>query len=91
MKPPGAIGRGLVSNSGADGGIRTRTRLSPQRFLRPRRLPFRHARSRWSDWEEDTRWHNQAHKNTRDDPGAAGAEDGIRTRDLLLGKEMLYH
>ena len=20
-----------------------------------------------------------------------GAEDGIRTRDLLLGKEMLYH
>jgi hypothetical protein len=21
----------------------------------------------------------------------AGAEDGIRTRDLLLGKEMLYH
>ena len=24
-------------------------------------------------------------------PGDAGAEDGIRTRDLLLGKEMLYH
>ena len=21
----------------------------------------------------------------------SGAEDGIRTRDLLLGKEMLYH
>ena len=29
---------------GADGGIRTRTRVAPQRFLRPRRLPFRHAR-----------------------------------------------
>ncbi len=24
-------------------------------------------------------------------PGDTGAEDGIRTRDLLLGKEMLYH
>src|SRR5829696_6838967 len=24
-------------------------------------------------------------------PGGTGAEDGIRTRDLLLGKEMLYH
>jgi hypothetical protein len=24
-------------------------------------------------------------------PGDAGAADGIRTRDLLLGKEMLYH
>ena len=23
--------------------------------------------------------------------GFSGAEDGIRTRDLLLGKEMLYH
>ena len=30
---------------GADGGIRTRTRVAPQRFLRPRRLPFRHARA----------------------------------------------
>jgi hypothetical protein len=24
-------------------------------------------------------------------PILSGAEDGIRTRDLLLGKEMLYH
>jgi hypothetical protein len=24
-------------------------------------------------------------------PATSGAEDGIRTRDFLLGKEMLYH
>src|SRR5689334_23743256 len=33
----------------------------------------------------------QAQKNPGRWPGLRGAEDGIRTRDLLLGKEMLYH
>ncbi len=38
--------RMIMGSSGADGGIRTRTRVAPQRFLRPRRLPFRHVRQR---------------------------------------------
>ena len=54
---------------GAEGGGRTRTRVAPQRFLRPPRLPFRHFGVE----------------------KATGAEDEGRTRDLLLGKEALYH
>jgi hypothetical protein len=46
------------------------------------RRPIRHAKT------DET--------STNDNGGAtgtaiSGAEDGIRTRDLLLGKEMLYH
>jgi hypothetical protein len=78
---------------GADGGIRTRTRVAPQRFLRPRRLPFRHVRKRVVAHARAYLARN-AHYSKRPgsfDPGDVGAEDGIRTRDLLLGKEMLYH
>ena len=34
---------------------------------------------------------HRAQKSPELCPGWPGAEDGIRTRDLLLGKEMLYH
>ena len=42
-------------------------------------------------------WVSSARRASRDGVGAMtglnenGAEDGIRTRDLLLGKETLYH
>jgi hypothetical protein len=86
-----------VGHHGADDGVRTRTALAGQRFLRPPRLPFRHVRvSRL-----DRAWSVQGPaavdatamgtKNPGRWPGIRGAEDGIRTRDLLLGKEMLYH
>ena len=57
-------------------------RAKAQRCLRPQRLPFRHFRG-------------DANMNTgKEETGLSarsGAEDEIRTRDLLLGKEMLYH
>ena len=45
----------------------------------------------WQDpWDQG--WVGAHKKETRPlRAGACGAEDGIRTRDLLLGKEMLYH
>ena len=49
---------------------------SPQRFLRPPRLPFRH----FGDLSRAGRTLEKS-----------GAEDEARTRDLLLGKEALYH
>ena len=54
--------------SGADGGIRTRTRVAPQRFLRPRRLPFRHARVAKIPDREHTVC---AGRSTRKHPGGA--------------------
>jgi hypothetical protein len=68
---------------GADGGIRTRT--VSQRCLRPQRLPFRHARQRDRGRNNERAFRPVLLQNS------LGAEDGIRTRDLLLGKEMLYH
>ena len=54
--------------SGAEGRIRTDTRVTPQQFLRLPRLPFRHFGI----------------------PKNNGAEEEIRTPDLLLGKEAFY-
>ena len=77
--------------SGAGGGIRTRT--VAQRILSPQRLPFRHARKRQPGVfvAEDTRNNKKRTRRPVFPFAMCGAEDGIRTRDLLLGKEMLYH
>lgn len=86
-----------MRNGGAETGIRTRTGLAPQRFLRPQRLPFRHFRSACRPMDgvigaNDTRCRRwMVHRKTGLFRDPFGAEDEIRTRDLLLGKEMLYH
>ena len=67
------------------------TRDFSQRCLRPRRLPFRHARKRLPLPSRKCRTIAGSKKKTSGLlPGRLGAEDEIRTRDLLLGKEMLY-
>ena len=57
--------------------------LAAQRFLRPSRLPFRHFGTRTNAPQTLA-----AALRTR---MLSGAEDEGRTRDLLLGKEALYH
>ena len=76
---------------GAGGGSRTRT--VSQRILSPQRLPFRHARGGpiFIVAREDTLNNKKRAPRPAVPIAFFGAEDGIRTRDLLLGKEMLYH
>jgi hypothetical protein len=62
---PSGSRNGTVFVVGADGGIRTRTRVAPQRFLRPRRLPFRHARAGKTSTESIPRVSISVHENTR--------------------------
>ena len=66
------------------------TRVLAQRCLRPPRLPFRHfgpdsmIRGACSEMKTPTGWRAFC-------VVGIGAEDEGRTRDLLLGKEALYH
>ncbi len=65
----------------------------PQRFLRPPRLPFRHF-GRPLEGDGRIRTADRGFADPRLNllaTSPCGAEDGIRTRDLLLGKEMCYH
>lgn len=57
-------------NVGAESGIRTRTGVTPQRFLRPQRLPFRHFRDevRKSGPWGPLSWSGRRDSNSRPSP-----------------------
>jgi hypothetical protein len=63
------------SNDYAEGRGRTDMKVALQRFLRPSRLPV-----------PPLRLEPHMHIDCKN-----GAEDEIRTRDFLLGKEAFYH